>query len=215
MDGRRCDMQIIGYGEDALTLWAITNKLGVILRKLGDDTEPSACKVFYRPSFGRRGGESRAEFGEFDFIILARDLLYLGESKWDRSSEEIKKGVLKLRAEQTRRYEVFKFYIDHWAYGDYSIWAEFVEKTQPLISKRLAPAGSLLASNLQTVLGAIRERWPSKPTVKDVLLYFHGGVSDQPIPQRVGGDFALVPLDYSEVALDHFVSTENVNHLTG
>jgi hypothetical protein len=61
---------------------------------------------------------------------------------WDRSAEEIEDGVLKLRAEQTRRYEVFKFYIDHWAYGDYANWRGFVEKAQPLIGKRLAPAGS-------------------------------------------------------------------------
>jgi hypothetical protein len=120
MGGRRCDMQVIGYGEDALTLWAIANKLDVILDRLGDDSEPSACKVFYRPSFGRHGGESSAQFGEFDFIILGRHCLYLGESKWDRSPKGKENGVLKLRTEKTRRHEVFRFYIDHWAYGEHA-----------------------------------------------------------------------------------------------
>jgi hypothetical protein len=81
-------------------------------------------------------------------------------------------------------------------------------KAQPLISKRLAPARSLLALNLQTVLGIVRERWPSRPMGKDVLLYFCGGNAAQTLPQRVEGGFALVLLDYTEAALDHFVSTE-------
>jgi hypothetical protein len=81
-------------------------------------------------------------------------------------------------------------------------------KAQPLISKRLAPAGSLLASNLQTVLGAIKKRWPSKPMVRDVLLYFHGGNAGQTPPRGVEGGFVLVLLDYTEATLDHFVRIE-------
>jgi hypothetical protein len=57
-----------GYGEDALTLWALTNKLPTILEKLRDNSAPSECEVLFRPSFGRRGGEINAQFGEFDFI---------------------------------------------------------------------------------------------------------------------------------------------------
>jgi hypothetical protein len=41
------------------------SRLGVILNRLGDDTDSSACKVLYRPSFGRRVGESSAQFGEY------------------------------------------------------------------------------------------------------------------------------------------------------
>jgi hypothetical protein len=113
-----------------------------------------------------------------------------------------------LRPEQTRRHEVSKFYIDHWAYGDHASWREFVERAQPLVDKPLASAGSLLASNRQTVLWVVTERWPSKPTVRDVLLYFRDGDADQPLPQEVEGDFALVLLDYTEAALHQFVNVE-------
>lgn len=54
-------MEIFAYGEDALTLWSLKNKLDVILKKLEDFTPVSQCKIFYRPSFGRRGGENRQE----------------------------------------------------------------------------------------------------------------------------------------------------------
>ena len=74
-------MQILGYGEDALTLWAMKNKLDVILEALNDSSDPSTCQVFFRPSFGRSGGDKSPQFGEFDFIILSQNGLYLGESK--------------------------------------------------------------------------------------------------------------------------------------
>jgi hypothetical protein len=101
------------------------------------------CQVFYRPGFGRRGGERRSEFGEFDFIILAGSRLVLAETKWDQSSERIKDGLLELRPEQARRHEVFRFYLEHWAYGGHSSWREFVQKAPPLNGKRLAPGSPL------------------------------------------------------------------------
>jgi hypothetical protein len=109
-------MEIIGYGEDALTLWAIKNKLHAILQELNDNSDVSRCKVFFRPSFGRRGGEKSAQFGEFDFIILSKERIYLGESKWDGSSEN-KNGILELRDEQKFRHEVMKFYICQWCFS--------------------------------------------------------------------------------------------------
>ena len=65
---------MIGYGEDSLTLWALENKLKEIM---GVDELSKEYKVFYRPSFGRRKG-----IGEFDFIIVSDNRIYLGESKW-------------------------------------------------------------------------------------------------------------------------------------
>ena len=69
-------MNILGYGEDALTLWALQNILPFILEMLHDSSVPSQCDVFFRPSFGRRGGKRSSQFGEFDFIILSEDRLY-------------------------------------------------------------------------------------------------------------------------------------------
>src|SRR5687768_17566750 len=100
-------MEIFAYGEDALTLWAMQNKLAVILKKLGDTSDASQCQIFSRPSFGRRGGEKSSQFGEFDFIFLTKNGIYLGERKWHRSSEQIRNGNLKLRSEQQRRNEIF------------------------------------------------------------------------------------------------------------
>jgi hypothetical protein len=82
-------MLVYTYGEDALTLWAIQNRLGELLRKLRDVSDPASCEVFFRPSFGRRGAAHSSQFGEFDFIILANRHLYLGESKWDESTEQV------------------------------------------------------------------------------------------------------------------------------
>jgi hypothetical protein len=165
-------MQILGYGEDALTLWAIKNKLGVILQTVNDFSAPSMCQVFFRPSFGRGGG---SQFGEFDFIILSKDRLYLGESKWDRSSEEFEDGVLELRDEQKLGHRIFKFYVEQWAFGSYSSWREFTDKAQLElqlhdIAKPLAPENSLLASNLRTVLGVIKEHYAATPDIRNVLL---------------------------------------------
>ena len=81
-------MQIFGYGEDSLTLWALKHELPFILQSLGDSVSPENCLIFYRPSFGRRGGNGRAEFGEFDFIMATEGSLYLGETKLDNSSEK-------------------------------------------------------------------------------------------------------------------------------
>ena len=45
--------EIFGYGEDALTFWALKRHLSEILKELKDKTEPSDCLIFFRPSFGR------------------------------------------------------------------------------------------------------------------------------------------------------------------
>ena len=40
-------MQILGYGEDALTLWALQNKLKQILEFLDDPSDQPGCKIFF------------------------------------------------------------------------------------------------------------------------------------------------------------------------
>ena len=58
--------KILGYGEDALTLWALKHRTSDILESFQDQTTPSDCLIFYRPSFGRHSKEGSAVFGEFD-----------------------------------------------------------------------------------------------------------------------------------------------------
>jgi hypothetical protein len=56
-------VQVIGYGEDALTYHMLTTRLDEVLKELQDPSDPSNCVLFYRPSFGR-GGRSHALLGE-------------------------------------------------------------------------------------------------------------------------------------------------------
>ena len=206
-------MEILGYGEDALTLWTIKNELDQILSALGDSSSASECTVFFRPSFGRRGGKNSPQFGEFDFIILSDDFLHLGESKWDRSPELSDSGSLELRDEQILRHRIFAFYVREWAYRQYSSWDEFVRHGSAKlasegIEKPLAPSGSLLASNLMTVLDTIRDHFPVEPLLTNVLLYLYDGSKSQQLPDEAGHDFIVVPIDCSRDTVDNFIGIE-------
>lgn len=208
-------MEILAYGEDALTLWALKNKLSTILQLLNDSSTAAECKAFFRPSFGRSGGSNSSQFGEFDFILLSKNRIYLGESKWDRSSEKVQEDNLSLRTEQQLRHDVFKFYIMEWAFGRYkeNDWALFEREANaklqtPEMGKSIAPANSLLASNLQTVLRVIRNQYTSQPEVKNILLYLHSGLDKKPKFQRAGRDFDVIAVDYSEHAFDYFIKID-------
>jgi hypothetical protein len=96
--------KIIGYGEDALTLYAINNGM---LKKFIKNEE--IVKVFYRPSFGRGGWPC---FGEFDAIILTNKNIYLIESKWENSNEYKETGsTIVLTEPQAFRHFLFQTYL--------------------------------------------------------------------------------------------------------
>jgi hypothetical protein len=203
-------VQILAYEEDALTFWALQNKLPLILHALQDSSPLSQCDVFFRPSIGRGGSERSAQFGEFAFILLTENCVYLGESKWDKSSEKIVDGVLTLREEQQLRHWMFKFCIEEWAYGGYANWHEFVEVAGPNlqrkgITKPLDPVNGLLASNLRTVLGVIKQHYSARPDVRNVLLYFHDRMLNTQLPRQAGKDFLVVSIDYKDGLLGNFV----------
>src|SRR2546421_12810655 len=110
-------MTLLGYGEDQLTLWAVTTALSRFLAALSDDTPAAATTVLFRPSFGRNStrarGSLRSEFGEFDAIVVTRSAAYLVEAKWSTSAE-LEDRVVRLRPEQRRRHQVFRSYFDAW-----------------------------------------------------------------------------------------------------
>lgn len=198
-------MEIIGYGEDALTLWAMKNKLDSVLDQLKDKTSPSECKIFYRPSFGRRGGANRSEFGEFDFIILAYDRLYIGESKWDGSSE-IKNSIIELRKEQTLRHEIFKCYVRCWFSSDNIIWDQFSLSIKScfdkkMIKKRVPTRNNKLSQNIVTILNIMKKHYTLQPEVKNVLLFFYKDAK----PKQGPKDFQLVTIDYSKDNINNFI----------
>ena len=160
---------IIGYGEDFLTFWAITKKIDEFKVQLDEVTNTQDWKVIYRPSFGRAGGIDSAQFGEFDSIIITPKKGYLIESKWDRSS--IPNGVLKLNDIQLLRHEILTWYHNNWKGEN---WDSFVESNRVQFSntfegKLIAPTGSLLSKNLQTILSLLHE----VKQLEDVLLFLY------------------------------------------
>lgn len=137
--------------------------------------------------------------------------MYLGESKWNRSSEN-KDGLLELRDEQKLRHEIFRFYVEEWVRGDFSNWGSFLQKAEEDIKgkgfiKPLAPEKSLLSSNLQTILQIIKSHFFSTPKTRNVLLYLHSGESTD-LPKRVSDGFELILIDYSVDGLDNFIKIE-------
>lgn len=172
--------RVIGYGEDFLTFWAVTERLDLILKQLKDNTNPGDCQVFFRPSFGRK------EYGEFDAIIVTLKTAYLVESKWDKS--DIPNNVLKLDKKQVRRHEILKWYHRNWSGED---WDKFAKEYNARFRERfpgkyIPLSKDLLGHNPQTVLTSIRGR-----ELKNVLLFFHRGE----LPEIVT-TFEVVKIEY-------------------
>ena len=93
-------------------------------------------------------------------------------------------------------------------------WREPVSASSPRVqgvshrgSKSLAGliAGSLLATNLQTVLGIIQKHYLRAPEVHNLVLFLHSGMGTKGLPVNAGHDFKVVPLDYAEVAYENFI----------
>ena len=170
-----------GYGEDALTYWALRNRLDDILDQLCDKS--SACDriVFYRPSFGRRGSSitsnsPRAEFGEFDAIVATPRSIYPIEAKWSASSEA-KQSKITIGQVQMTRHDIFAWYLAEYAQYKAQPWDLFVQRwdddfRSKFHGKKLAPSGSKLAVNIEFVLRQLLSIRPSS-TPTNVLLYFH------------------------------------------
>jgi hypothetical protein len=200
-------MDVYGYGEDALTLWAFHNRLPALLSQLNDDSSPDDCVLFFRPSFGRRGGGKSAQFGEFDFILLTGRRVYLGEAKWDRASEAAGSNEIVLRPEQSHRHAVFRQYVGEWTHGTYDSWDAFLATAGPTWpgGKPVAPEGSLLSENLQRVLSTIQAKLNGTPEVVDVLLYLYDGDSTAAVSVGAPAGFKLAQLDYSPAKFGHYV----------
>lgn len=191
--------RIFGYGEDALTLWVLTSNLREFLNRLDDSSDPEQCKIFYRPSFGRRGGNKSAEFGEFDAIVSNPKSIYLIESKWD-GSPELDRGKLVLRKEQIERHKVLRYYIESWTNSACESWKDYYaankDKFESKFSgKPCSPVGSRLSENLQFVL---RTTCDSQKTVKDILLYICQSDSSQPKSVKPE-NFKLVVFEYNSL----------------
>ena len=201
---------MLGYGEDALTLWALKNRLSTILshRDFQDRTPISECLVFYRPSFGRHSKKGSSIFGEFDAILVSKENVYLIESKWD-NLVEFRNDEYVLRDEQKLRPEIFSWYLTHWNKKYSGDWQSFIDENQNDFSfreKKIAPRGSLLARNLESVLIKLQEHCGnlSSNNIKNILLFFHNTRNNPPI--KTNGNFTAIPIDYSKEIKGNFVT---------
>ena len=201
---------MLGYGEDILTLWALKSKTSEILESFEDVTSQPNCLIFYRPSFGRSGGEKSAEFGEFDAILVSKENIYLIESKWDNLARFQGDEII-IKPEQELRHRIFSWYIMNWDTKYHDDWASFVNEhaddLQRIFKKKVAPADSTLAMNLQFILTALQEhcgKISSKNNIKNVLLFFYNKKHSKP-PTRTSNDFNLLSIDYSQEINGNFI----------
>jgi hypothetical protein len=201
-------MKILGYGEDALTLWALKHHSSKILTEFQDKTVISDCLIFYRPSFGRHRRANSSIFGEFDAIIASKENIYLIESKWDNLTE-FDDTELILRKEQTLRHEIFSWYLTHWNRKYFGNWQAFTSKHRndfKIDNKTIALKDSLLSRNLESVLNKIQEHCESisESCIKNVLLFFYDAKKSKPLI-KINDSFKLIPIDYSREIKDNFV----------
>jgi hypothetical protein len=201
--------KILGYGEDALTLWALKEQLRKILDVFKDSTNVEDCLIFYRPSFGRSGGKHSAEFGEFDAIVASKEKYYLIESKWDNHSNYEKDSV-RLRDEQVLRHEIFTWYLYNWGTMYSGNWQRFKAEQEKNFKyeKTIPPAGSLLATNLEYTLSKIVNYCDCdtiQSNARNVLLFFYDSSKSQP-PTKTNGMFTIIPIDYAKYTQNNFIN---------
>lgn len=175
--------QITGYGEDALTLCVLKNRLKEMCSKLKVE-ESSVLEILYRPSFGR-GGRSKKNFGEFDAIIVA-DKIYLIESKWEKSSEVKKKRNkenIKIRPEQQNRFRAFRYYYRNWKRIKASVDNADKGANGSLnedFNKQLISGMKLIDDNnddsvIYCLMDYIVRTYPGKE-IKDIILLLYSGL---------------------------------------
>jgi hypothetical protein len=198
--------EILFYGEDGLTYLALTCQLGHVLESLGDRTPINNSLLCFRPSFGRSGGATRSEFGEFDAILATPQAVYLIESKWD-GSPQIRNGYVVLAGRQYLRHQIFRWLRTQWGDDRQRTWAAFYPECSEQFAnafqrKPLGASGTTLACNLEYYLNRLAGYGRN---TRDVLLLFHRQRQDLPRGVMVEGianpvpDFQVVLCHYNPV----------------
>ena len=202
-------MKIIGYGEDALTLKVLFEKVDCILEgcqdstRIGDDN----CIVFYRPSFGR-GGKDRAGFGEFDFIIATPKAVYLGETK----NHYNKNKHVQLSEAQIRRHCVFNEYYKVWCKTqknqESTTFIDLCNKDEDFVKFKpeikMPNAQSRLAINIINIFKAI-SRITKSSNVVNILLLVNS--SDHKIE-----NISISKVDFKRIEMDVNYSKECIGN---
>lgn len=204
--------ELLGYGEDALTYWALTHQFQNILKQLQDESTPAECLVFYRPSFGRAGktkGKNESlprgpQFGEFDAIIATPKAIYLVESKWNKSSKK-RNEPFRVEKRQRWRHRVMREYITRWRGSPtrFESWGHFLNtcenKSFDINERKYILCGkkTRLSKNLEYVLNRLSSFGEK---VQNVLLYLkRTGDPDLHIDnkdEKTNDHFCVVNIDY-------------------
>ena len=203
-------MRLLGYGDDALALAAVSVGLPTVLDRLDDPCDPDEAVVFYRPSFGDRPGtpgRPRADFGGFDGIIGTPGGTYLVEARWSAASE-LQGGALTLDTEQVRRHRVLRSYMETWRELSPGTWRDFIRTRgvgQITLEDglRLPSPGTALAADLEFILTETEDCGP----VQDVLLVAASG-SGAPGRVQPPVGFTLVLLGWESVGGAGFISLD-------
>jgi hypothetical protein len=198
-------VRLLGYGEDLLTLWAIKERTGTILKKFEDKTPTTECLVFYRPSFGKTSKEHSPELGEFDAIIASRQNIYLVESKGDNLTNNKTKPSLK--KEQLLWHEVFAWYLVNWNKKYTGQWQNFVNDnihafnaTKKKLPTHQNEKNKLSIENLEFTLEKLKDHckdFRSRANIKNVILFFYNSQTTKP-PTETNPDYTLIPIDYNK-----------------
>lgn len=205
--------RILGYGEDALTLWAMNSRLSIILKELKDDTKTEDCLVLFRPSFGRNGGNNSAPFGEFDAILSTKKKNYLIESKWDNLDKN-NRTTIHLGPNQVLRHEIFAWLYTNWIENrPNNGWDDFFQKMQTSsvtkFNKPMAPKDSLLAKNLESVLKLLSEDKQNNCSVENILLHFYRGSASNKVANIITKNdnvvFKIINFDYESILCKNYI----------
>jgi hypothetical protein len=198
-------MEILGYGEDGLTLLFLTLRRSEFFESLGETGigPDSDVLIFYRPSLGRSGGVGSPQLGEFDAIVATRQAVYFIESKWTDSEGPINKAII-LKKNQITRHRVFRAIREAWQTDRPDTWDQFLNKhSDGFLGRPIVGIDRLLGRNMRYLLKRL-ENHPDK--ILDILVYFHR--ADPANVRFVGvtsssGDvlpeFRIVPVRYSSL----------------
>ena len=184
-------MSVIGYGEDALTFWALSTEWDSLANELKINKVPDEEIVrLYRPSFGR----GKYGFGEFDAIISTDKVIFLIESKWENSSEVTSKGI-KLTLPQQNRHKVFHELHKKWkSVGDWDGYFQDLKGTK-LEKWKVCDSKCDLAKNIKSILKLIDPQ--KKKNIKNiVLLVLHPDAEDVDLTLESDIEFEKITIGY-------------------
>lgn len=189
-------MEILGYGEDGLTLLYFCTSLPHFLVHMGDQARPEECTVYYRASFGRGGG-----FGEFDAIVVTPSIVYACESKWN-DRERSRVTAVQLEEPQVRRNKIFKDLLTTWLHDQPVDWADFCDQHATGINGFALPGtDTTTARNLSSIFNRLKGH---PGTCQNVLCYFYRSNMITGLPFCVADhngqpleDYKIVKVKYS------------------